>query len=176
VLLRCSLFLLIAVGGAAADLWTKSVVFAWRGMPGQQPVYWLLPGYAGIETALNTGALFGLGQDRAWLFSTFSVLALLGILSWLSWTGCSSEIWLLVTMACVTGGIAGNLYDRLGLWHHPPIHAVRDWIRLSYHHFVWPNFNVADALLVCGAILLVWHSLRGPGEAKQQRPTDTPPG
>ena len=24
----------------------------------------------------------------------------------------------------------------------------------------WPNFNVADSMLVCGAILMVWHAWR----------------
>ena len=71
-------------------------------------------------------------------------------------------------LGCVTAGILGNLYDRLGLpglrWianppHHAgdPVHAVRDWILVMIGPWHWPNFNVADSLLVCGA-LLVWHS------------------
>ena len=67
----------------------------------------------------------------------------------------------------MTGGILGNLYDRLGLWtvgveNLPRIYAVRDWIRISYGNLVWPNFNLADSLLVCGALLLVWHAFRAP--------------
>ena len=62
-------------------------------------------------------------------------------------------------------GIMGNLYDRLGLWVVPGreeerLPEVRDWILLRYGEFSWPNFNVADSLLVSGAILLMWQSLR----------------
>jgi lipoprotein signal peptidase len=42
----------------------------------------------------------------------------------------------------------------------PQVFAVRDWIRFSYGSFVWPNFNIADSLLVCSAIYLVWYSFR----------------
>ena len=43
-----------------------------------------------------------------------------------------------------------------------PIRAVRDWILLQAGNLPlppWPNFNVADSMLVCGAVLLVWHAL-----------------
>ena len=69
----------------------------------------------------------------------------------------------------VTGGILGNLYDRLGLWSTAAdrVHAVRDWILISYGGYdlpvlghSWPNFNIADSLLVCGAGMLFWHAFR----------------
>jgi signal peptidase II len=41
-----------------------------------------------------------------------------------------------------------------------PVHAVRDWILVMIGSFHWPNFNLADSMLVCGAILLVWHAFR----------------
>ena len=51
----------IAVGGTAVDLWTKQAVFTSRGLPGEQPPWWLIEPYMGIETAVNPGALFGMG-------------------------------------------------------------------------------------------------------------------
>ncbi len=47
----------------------------------------------------------------------------------------------------------GNLYDRLGLWWQSdyPVEwrsGVRDWILLCYKGLTWPNFNIADSLLV----------------------------
>jgi signal peptidase II len=61
------------------------------------------------------------------------------------------------------GGVLGNLYDRLGLWIQPGYpeqwnSGVRDWILLRYGHYTWPNFNIADSLLVCGAIMLMMHA------------------
>jgi len=52
------------------------------------------------------------------------------------------------------------LYDRLG-WHGligyagQPIYAVRDWILCMIGSFHWPNFNIADSLLVCSVIVLL---------------------
>jgi signal peptidase II len=162
-------FVLIAGLGCYLDLLTKRWVFQWRGLPGEKPIWWVWNGILGIETSLNQGALFGLGQGRVLLFAFLSVVALAGILYWFVWAGAARDRFLTLTLACVTGGILGNLYDRLGLWTSafdglPRIYAVRDWIRVSYRDFVWPNFNLADSLLVCGACLLVWHAFRTPNE------------
>jgi len=80
---------------------------------------------------------------------------------------------LLGALALITGGVLGNLYDRLGLpglaWHFPPerrgqpVLAVRDWIHFSLEGVIdWPIFNLADSWLVVGAGLLVLLSLRAP--------------
>jgi signal peptidase II len=77
-----------------------------------------------------------------------------------------SEPWLVVALALITGGIVGNLYDRLGLpgleWHAPlgrigdPVYAVRDWVHFTLEGIIdWPIFNLADTWLVIGAGLLV---------------------
>ncbi|MDG2382960.1 MAG: signal peptidase II [Pirellulaceae bacterium] len=178
---RLLLFAAVAGLGCALDLFSKHLVFQWRGMPGELPVWWLYPDLVGIETSLNTGALFGLGQDKVIFLAVFSFVALFCLLIWFIWGGGGRDLFLTLILACVTGGILGNLYDRLGLWE-PTFavpanqqmaeelaeggefvyarNAVRDWIRLSYGRFVWPNFNVADCLLVCGAVALIWHSFQ----------------
>ena len=160
---NCILFFTIATLGCLLDLWTKSLVFSWMGPPsGIQNIYWLIEGYLGIETALNHGAVFGLGQGKVWFFALMSLVALSGILYWLSKGNAVRDRLLTITLGVITGGILGNLYDRVGLWSNFEIYAVRDWIRCSYGEHVWPNFNIADSLLVIGAALLVWHSFRSP--------------
>ena len=46
--------------------------------------------------------------------------------------------------------------------------GVRDWVLLRYRtgadEYTWPNFNIADALLVAGAILLGIYSFLYPTE------------
>ena len=165
---RYGWFLGLALVGCAADLVTKALVFDRMGPPnGFENIHWLVEGYVGIETALNQGALFGLGHGMVWLFATMSFVALAGIAYWLIRRGAIDDWLLTLTLGIVTGGILGNLYDRLGIWSDFQVYAVRDWIRLSYAYddYVWPNFNIADSLLVCGAGLLVWHSFRHPGPA-----------
>jgi signal peptidase II len=158
-------FTLIGVTGTSLDLLTKQWVFAWRGLPGELPPWWVVEPYVGIETAVNPGALFGMGAGFGLVFAGLSILAAAAIVVWLHKFRAIDSWWLLVALGCVTGGIFGNLYDRLGLWNPPAVQpewasGVRDWILFRYNEqWVWPNFNIADSLLVCGAIMLVAHSI-----------------
>ena len=160
---RWTAFFAISVLGTCLDLFTKQWIFSWRGLPGQMSPWWLIEPYVGIETAVNPGALFGMGAGFGSVFATLSVVAAIAILVWLHRYRAIDSWWLLVALGCVMGGIFGNLYDRLGLWN-PPLEnpewasGVRDWILFRYEQYVWPNFNIADSLLVCGAIMLALHS------------------
>jgi signal peptidase II len=157
---RVAMFLGLAVLGVGMDLWTKDSVFHWRGLPGEQSPYWIVENYVGIETAVNMGALFGMGQGLGWLFGGMSIAAIVGILIWLFvFQVCHSQ-WLTFAMGLITGGILGNLYDRLGMHALPKPYTggVRDWILLRYGDYTWPNFNIADSLLVVGACMLAIHS------------------
>ncbi len=161
---RTVVFGLLAIVGATLDLLTKQWMFAWRGLPSQRDVWWLIDGYVGIETAVNPGAVFGLGAGRGLLFAALSVLAGLGIVTWLFWYRAAHHWWLTIALGCVMAGILGNLYDRLGLWWQPDYQeswrsGVRDWILLQANdRWKWPNFNIADSLLVLGAGMLLWKS------------------
>ncbi len=158
------LFFALAVAGAWADLWTKGAVFAWRGLPGQRDVYWVIDGYFGIETAVNPGAVFGIGAGQGVFFAALSAVAGAGICVWLFWFGAAESRWLTVALGLVMGGIIGNLYDRLGMWWQPGYDpswksGVRDWILWqASERWKWPNFNIADSLLVVGAGMLLYQS------------------
>jgi len=179
---RYLLFCALALVGCLADLLTKRWAFEALGMPHEQPSRWLVDEVFGFTTSLNEGALFGIGQGQGLIFSTLSVVAVGGILYWLFATGAANDLVLTLALGAVTGGILGNLYDRLGMpglkWGpqsvHPagaPVYAVRDWLHFQVEGLIdWPIFNIADSLLVCGAILLVWHALwfetaKAPSEA-----------
>ena len=164
---RIAYFVTLAVCGCAVDLWTKSVTFAWLGSPLETTdnTWWLFEPYVGVQTSLNPGALFGLGQGYSHLFAALSVLAGIAIVYWIGWRGASNDLLLTNCLGCIMAGILGNLYDRLGLWHDGSVdgqyaHAVRDWILFQYGEYTWPNFNIADSLLVCGAGLLLLHAYR----------------
>ncbi len=165
---RWTTFFAISLTGTTADLWTKQWVFHWRGLPGQRPPWWLIEPYVGIETAVNPGALFGMGAGWGSVFAGLSVFAAIAIMVWLAKYRAIDSWWLLVALGCVMGGVFGNLYDRLGLWceaGYPELwkSGVRDWILFRYNEqYVWPNFNIADSLLVCGAIMLAIHSFMMP--------------
>ena len=168
---RYVLFGTLAVAGCTVDLVTKSWIFRRLGMPAHREEIWLVDDIFGFTTSLNEGALFGIGQGRGIVFCALSLAAIGGIVYWLFVAGAARGRLLTVALGLVTGGILGNLYDRLGLpgltWgpdsmHEPgqPVYAVRDWIHFQINGVVdWPIFNIADSLLLCGAALLIWHAL-----------------
>jgi signal peptidase II len=161
---RYIVFFCISIVGCTLDLLTKHWVFEWRGWPQPNNEWWLVKGYLGIETALNPGALFGLGAGLGNVFAILSVVAACGIILWLFVGKAAHDLLLTIALGSVTGGVLGNLYDRLGLWHQPGMPeewqtCVRDWILFRYKDYTWPNFNIADCMLVCGAGLLVLHAI-----------------
>lgn len=157
-------FFSIAVVGCAVDLLTKDWIFKFLGPPGGA-THWIWKPFFGLQTSLNQGALFGMGQGKVWLFAMLSMAAAVGILYWLFVARAAFDWLLTIALGAVMGGILGNLYDRLGFWTMPGhpgqrVYAVRDWILFKYQNWTWPNFNLADSLLVCGAALLMWHAFR----------------
>ena len=169
------LFFSISVIGCLADLISKQATFAWLGLPSANSTWWLVEGYVGIQTAVNRGALFGIGQGLTAVFATLSIGAGIGILVWLFRYRAADDRLLVIALGSVMAGIAGNLYDRLGFWHTADTPAefcygVRDWILLQWPpDYTWPNFNIADSMLVCGAGLLIWHSLTQPPTTSADR-------
>ncbi len=160
---RYVIFGTVSVLGCGADLLTKQWVFQWRGLPREGNEWWLWEPYVGIETAINLGALFGMGGGYGRLFAGLSILAAIGIVVWLFRFGAAKDRWLTWALSLVMGGVLGNLYDRLGLWIQPGYpeqwhSGVRDWILFRYGGYTWPNFNIADSLLVCGAVMLMLHA------------------
>ena len=187
------LFMTIAIAGLAADLLTKHWVFQTLGMPGEfkadiapelNGVYWLWQDVAGFQTSLNTGGLFGLGAGQTLIFVVLSLIFLVGVIGYVLFWAWQS-LFLSSILGMISAGIGGNLYDRLG-WHglvypnwHPlagnPIYAVRDWILCMIGSFPWPNFNIADALLVCSIILLLLHHLLFETEESPPTPSEAAP-
>ncbi len=105
----------------------------------------------------NTGASFSIGSGRGigpWV-AILAVLVVVGLA-----LGSTSRIRLgAVSGGLVIGGVVGNLIDRAFRGDDGFLHgAVVDFVDLQW----WPVFNVADAGIVVGAILLMMASLRAP--------------
>lgn len=186
-------FALVAGGGLAWDLLSKSWVFRELGYEFHssewQLAFPLLWGrfQLRLTTRFNEGALFGIGQGYGWLFAVISVLAVSGILYWLFRRGEARSAWLTVTLALVSAGALGNLYDRLHLHGCTdpggrPRYGVRDFIDCTIPglkfeppfslrlipEYEWPTFNFADSFLVAGACMLALNAFFG--DASCQKP------
>jgi len=105
-----------------------------------------------LELSRNTGASFSLFQGKAFVLVPVAVV-LAAVLSVMAWRAPTSGR--AVILGLILGGALGNLADRFFRDDHG---AVVDFVAL---HF-WPTFNVADACIVVGCILLLISLLRGP--------------
>jgi signal peptidase II len=157
-----ALFWALALTGLALDLGTKYAAFSLM-EPGEAGRIEVIPKFFSIlrQERLNQGALFGFGNtpETGWtanlLFASVSGLAVIVIGVWSFRPSVSGDRLLSMALGLILGGAAGNLYDRLLLG------GVRDFLWVYYERgpgdlaFNWPVFNIADACLVVGALLLL---------------------
>ena len=150
----------------AADLGSKEWAFQALGLHGRSRM--LIDSWLKFEllTNLNYGALWGVGQGMAPVFAALSIGAFVGVVYWLFFGGAAASLWTTVSLALVSGGTLGNLYDRLGLHGvkppdaEKPALAVRDFLHFQFGNYDYPIFNIADSCLVAGAIMLILQSLK----------------
>ena len=183
---RTSVLLAIALSGLAWDLWSKHQVFANLGCLGVLPGPGVHPVWKGqifgvalqfqLETTLNFGALWGMGQGQTWFFASLSVVAVVVIGYFIRNGQATAVWWLTIATGLLLAGTLGNLFDRLGLHglkdaQGETIRAVRDFLDFWFFgNFHWATFNFADTYLVVGAIMLVLHSFFVP---EDEAPTAT---
>ena len=110
----------------------------------------------------NTGAAFsflaGAGGWQRWLFTAIAVVISAVILQWLRNLP-REETLTAVSLALILGGAIGNLIDRVYLGH------VIDYIQVWLGSYPWPAFNIADASISVGAIMLILSSLTSIGKS-----------
>ena len=147
---RCALWLFGAAGLVfTLDRFTK--VWAEQRLPGD-PVQ-VIPGVLTFRFATNPGGAFSLGQDAPWFFATATVVVSVLIVA--TAFRHTSPVTALA-LGLVLGGALGNLTDRLTRGEHFTGHVV-DFIDLQ----IWPVFNIADAAIVTGAVMLAASSFLG---------------
>ena len=101
--------------------------------------------------AENPGIAFGQMQEGGsfgrWFFVVLAALAAIAVLVYFFRTPKDSDR-VLGACALLLAGITGNLVDRVRLGY------VIDFILLHAGSYHWPVFNVADASICAGALLL----------------------
>lgn len=104
----------------------------------------LRAGFVAIRPQTNAGGVFGLFPGGGGTFTVLTGLACVGILYALARLRPGEKL-TRGGLALALGGALGNLVDRLACG------AVRDFIDVGF----WPTFNLADAGITVGAVLLV---------------------
>lgn len=121
-------------------------------------VIYLAPFWNWVLT-FNPGAAFSFLADQSgWQRWFFTVLAL-GVSGWIAFELRKTPEKRLLSLALtlVMGGALGNVIDRVRFG------AVVDFIQWHAAGYYWPAFNVADAAITVGAILLVFEQLTATG-------------
>lgn len=103
-----------------------------------------------LRLLYNTGFSFSLGAGHPLLVSILAAVIAGGLLVYALVT---SPVGRSVACALVVGGAFSNLADRVFRHHHG---AVIDFISLPH----WPVFNVADACITVGVLLLIVQGVR----------------
>jgi signal peptidase II len=125
-----------------------------------------LPGPINLSMVWNRGMSYGMFQSDGigrWVLAGIMLAIALGFLRWLL---VAEGRLLKLSLALVIGGAFGNLVDRVRFG------AVVDFINAGALHFPWV-FNVADAAISVGAVLLFADQFLLSGKKQAKSPDQT---
>ena len=144
------IFWAVAAVVAAADLWTKHLIFQRLPSLDSAPIV-IVKGFIRIVHSENRGGVFGFAQGSVmWLVFGIAAAALV---IWFAHRKENKTVLLQIALGLIMAGAIGNVFDRVAIGH------VRDFIDVCYwpgKH--WPAFNVADAGICVGAVYLAIHA------------------
>jgi signal peptidase II len=144
---------IVAAGVVAIDQLTK-----WWALRALSDRTIDLVGSLRLALAFNKAGAFGLGSS---FVPVLAVVAVGVVLVFVVRGEANTNLAVAVALGLVLGGAFGNLADRL--FRDPGLlrGAVIDFIDLQW----WPVFNLADAAITCGCVLLVLTAGRRPAAA-----------
>jgi len=113
----------------------------------------------------NSGAAFSLLADaggwQRWFFTIIAIVVSIVIVQWIRKLP-GDETLTAVSLSLILGGAIGNLIDRILLGH------VVDFIQVWLGSVAFPAFNIADAAISVGAVLLILSSFFGVQKTKPE--------
>jgi len=121
----------------------------------------VIPGFFDFSYAENTGIAFGIFNSveytwKPYALAALAIAAVAGIVYYYHKSPPDRKL-LYCALGLTTGGIAGNLGDRIFRGH------VVDFIEWHIRDsFYWPNFNIADAAISIGIALLIIDVIKNP--------------
>ena len=133
----------------AADIFTKKLALAKLGYFNTVDFF---GGFLRFDLTFNQGGVFGILQGYKTFFLVVSVAVLVLMVVYYFYEKNMPGLFR-VAMGLIIAGALGNIIDRLV----PGRIGVVDFISVGVDGvYRWPTFNVADMVIVCGALLLVF--------------------
>jgi signal peptidase II len=136
----------LILGAAAAVVGVDQLTKTWALHHTVDPIH--IIGTLRLALTFNPGAAFGLGRGITPVLVLGAIVLVVVLLGLGRTASRTASVPAAVAMGVLLGGACGNLVDRLVRHNNG---AVIDFIDLRW----WPVFNVADAAITVGAILLV---------------------
>jgi len=104
-----------------------------------------------LQVTYNTRGIFGIsfGSDHFYFILPLIGLSVLIYLLLVARSRLES-----IVVGLITGGAFGNLIDRIRLG------AVVDFIDMGIGHYRWPTYNLADAFITIGIVILIFYGFR----------------
>jgi signal peptidase II len=153
---KVRLLALIAIVVLLADVLTKVIGVA--ELEGREPIR-ILGGLVYLQLIRNPGAAFSLATGYTWVLTLIAIAVVVVIIRVAR--RLRSAGWA-VALGLILGGALGNLGDRVFRAPGPLQGHVVDTVSLfAPDGRVWPVFNIADASIVSGGVLLVLLALTG---------------
>jgi len=151
---RLPYVLLVAVT-LIVDRWTKALI---RNRFDLNESISVIDGFFNITYVRNTGVAFGIFSSisspvKSVLLSLFTACAAIVVIAYSVRSPVRNRL-LQVALGLILGGALGNLYDRLAYGY------VVDFLELYAGSYHWPSFNVADAAISTGVVLLAIEIIR----------------
>lgn len=119
--------------------------------------------YFNFTLAHNSGAAFsflaGAGGWQRWFFIALALVVSAVLVVWLSRLKAAAKMEA-IAISLIIGGAIGNVLDRFIYGY------VIDFVDIYIGSYHWPAFNIADAAICIGAVLLVLDSFKKTAEQK----------
>jgi signal peptidase II len=124
-----------------------------------------------LSLTFNSGAAFSLGRGVTPVVEAIVVVLVVWLLATSRRASRAATMPRLVGLGLLLGGAVGNLADRVFRHHSGAVIDFIDAVRIGTRSW-WPVFNVADAAIVIGVVVLLATYVGGSGRARSQPDTD----
>lgn len=149
------IFIAIVVSIVFLDQWTKAHICSGMRLYDSQVV---IENLLSITYIMNAGAAFGFLAQAPPLFRSLffnlAAFAAMGLIVYYLMKSRDDKPLLILALSLILGGALGNSIDRLRFG------AVVDFIDVHWKTYHWPAFNVADAAISLGAMLMILEILK----------------
>jgi signal peptidase II len=153
------------------DQWVKSLVVTHLGPPDFGPQEPILGQYLVLYYIRNQGAAFSMFNTNGPILFVLIAAAIAVILYLYLRTFNSGSLLYKLVFGLIIGGATGNLLDRFT--HGSVVDFI--WFRIPQMHFSFAIFNLADAAITVGVILLFVALLLTSSRARATEKHESPP-